>query len=269
MKGILHIYFLFALSLFSLSGLCQEPEINKKFSEALQLKWLKVFFDSGAENWQEQWFLDGEKAGIKNTPSGMVFSAGPLANDNRSHAVLWTKKSFTGDIKLEFDYTRVDDINNAVNILYIQATGIGEPPYLKDIAAWSHLRAIPAMEKYFSHMNLLHISYAAYSLNDEINKLDYVRARQYPVRAGEDFNSTTALFPNYENTGLFKPGVKYHFTVIKSGNDLFMKIENQEGSKLFHWDTVKFSAITEGRIGIRHMWKRCSQYANVQVSVIK
>ena len=49
--------------------------------------------------------------------------AGPVPRENASHAVLWTKQSFAGDVKIEYEYTRTDDANQYVNILYIQATG--------------------------------------------------------------------------------------------------------------------------------------------------
>lgn len=265
----LYAYSLLVLLFSSIAVLSQEQEINQKFSETLQLKWSETFFDSGRENWQGHWLLEGDRATVKNTPSGMVFSAGPIKNDNGSHAVLWTKQNFEGDVKIEFDYTRMDDINSAVNILYIQATGTGDIPYTKDITAWSDLRIVPYMQKYFSHMNLLHISYAAYPLDNEKEKADYVRARRYPVKYGEKFTSYTALSPNYENTGLFKPGVKYHFIVVKRQDDLFMKVENEDIYKLFYWNTARFPAIIEGRIGIRHMWTRSSKYANFQVFVSK
>lgn len=238
------------------------------FQAALQAEWKEVFFDPGSTDWQQNWFLDGERGSVKNTPDGMVFSAGPIRGDHGSHAVLWTKEEFEGDVKIEFDYTRVDDINYAVNILYILATGKGEPPYTEDIAQWSHLRLVPYMSSYFRNMNLLHISFAAFP-QEEGPQSDYVRARRYPVKPGQNFGTDTRIAPDYDSTGLFLPGVPYHFTVIKLGEELFFQVKNEEVSTLFHWNTSAFDPVNRGRIGIRHMYTRAARYSNIKISHIK
>ena len=164
------------------------------FGQCISANWSEVFSDDGTSNWQEQWFLDGERGTVKNTPAGMVFSAGPIFGDNGSHSVLWTRRSFGGDLRIEFDYTRMDDIDRAVNILYIQATGTGIQPYAEDISAWSHLRVIPYMNRYFRFMTLLHVSYAAFSM-EQGPRSDYVRARRYPVQPGMSFSRDTRIAP--------------------------------------------------------------------------
>lgn len=62
----------------------------------------------------------------------MLLSVGPIPRDHASHCVLWTKESFAGDVKIEFDYWRLDTIQRWVNILYIQATGTGIASYDDD-----------------------------------------------------------------------------------------------------------------------------------------
>ena len=113
---------------------------EEKFAQLLKLDWVESFRDAGRGDWQDGWFLDGRRATVENTSIGMILSAGPIPRDNGSHCVLWTKESFEGDVKIEFDYWRLDSIQKWVNILYIQATGTGEGPYSQDIAQWSHLR---------------------------------------------------------------------------------------------------------------------------------
>ena len=237
---------------------------EQKFAELCGLKWREEFLDCCTENWRKQWFLDGERASVRNTPQGMVFSAGPIEKDDASHAVLWTKKSLSGDVKIEFDYTRMDTITKYVNILYIQATGTGKGPYDKDIAKWAELRSVPYMRSYYENMNLLHISFAAYSRDGDE---DYVRVRRYPVTENLKFKEITVQ-PDYFDTALFEPGIVYHFTVIKKGHDLYMKVENASVSRLFYWDTSRFPPITAGRIGLRHMWTRCSRYKNFRISTM-
>jgi len=134
------------------------------------------------------------------------------------------------------------------------------------------------MKSYFQNMNLLHISFAAYDRDDP--KRDYVRARRYPVKPDLKFDEI-AIEPDNFETGLFEPGIVHHFTVIKKGHDLYMKVApfpSSEGSKsrqghcvearLFYWNTSRFPPVTEGRIGLRHMWTRCSRYKNVRISTL-
>lgn len=239
---------------------CQE----ESFDALLSLDWQEVFTDEGNRNWESNWFLDGQRATIKNMEDGMLFSAGPIERDNASHAVLWTKRTFDGDLKIEFDFTRMDDITKYVNIIYIQATGKGGE-FAEDIETWSDLRVIPYMRTYFLNMNLWHVSYAAYGNDDRENKQDYIRARRYPVLKGKTFNDTK-VGRSYEDTGLFFPGVKYHMTFIKKGNKLHMKVEGSKITKYFSWDFSDHPEIEKGRIGLRQMWTRCSKYANFSVS---
>ena len=239
--------------------------MNKdKFQELLQRSWRQQLHDSGTGDWHNKWFLDGERAVVRNSEKGIVYSGGPVANDHASHTVLWTKDIFEGDIKIEFDYTRLDTINRYVNILYIQATGIGTPPYNEDITDWSDLRVIPYMNSYFDNMNLLHVSYAAFG-NEDDDPSDYVRARRYPRPVDASFG-VTGIEPDYFATHLFKPGVEYHFTFIKTNEDLFFEVKNAEEKRLFHWPLKDVKALKAGRVGIRHMWTRCSRYRNILIS---
>ncbi len=238
---------------------------QQEFDELMDEDWQLVFEDCGTQNWRDGWFLDGERADIRNTPDGMVFSAGPVAYDQGSHSVLWTRESFAGDVRIEFDYTRLDSITRFVNILYIQATGIGEEPYSEDIAEWAHLRQIPYMSSYFNNMNLLHISFAAFG-NENDKDEDYVRARRYPARPDRPFTETD-LEPENFDTALFRPGETYHICAIKTDEDMFFKVDGRscDDGDLFHWPLADVEPVTHGRIGLRHMWTRCSRYANVEV----
>lgn len=241
---------------------------ERQFQDLLQLNWVEVFSDPCTKNWQEHWSLDGQRASILHKEDGMLYAAGPIERDNASHAVLWTKESFQGDLKIEFDFTRMDDIIKYVNIIYIQATGKEEGDFTKDIFEWSHLRIIPYMRTYYQNMDLWHVSYAAFGNDDSRDKKDYVRARRYPVLPGKTFNDTK-VGTSYEDTGLFKPGVKYHFTFIKHADHLLMRVEGEGMAKYFSWDFSEHPRIMEGRIGLRHMWTRCSKYANFSISELR
>tara|TARA_R110002049_G_scaffold181019_1_gene348048 strand:+ start:2390 stop:3193 length:804 start_codon:yes stop_codon:yes gene_type:complete len=223
--------------------------------------WKKEFKDCGTGNWKDKWFLDGEMATITNSKKGMHFSAGPEDKNDVHHAVLWTKESFEGDLKMEFDYTKTDTVYKNVTILYIQATGNGKAPFEKDITKWNHLRKIPSMRTYFNNMNALHISYAAFDPDGN----EYIRARRYPTTEELGFKDLV-IEPSYDNlNGLFKKNVTYHITVIKSNEKLFFKVDGNKTNQIFTWDLTGKEPIVEGRIGLRHMFTRSALYKNFKI----
>lgn len=245
----------------------QKSADKRYFNELCKLDWQPVFYDSCTDDWKKKWLLDGKKARITHSEQGMDFWAGSNRKEDASHAVLWTKESFAGDIRIDYEYTKIEDAIEAVTILYIQATGSGADGYEKDISQWADKRAVAAMKAYFNHMNTFHISYAAFDVGNEKPGVDYIRARRYiPEKGGL---GDTDLKPDYFNTKLFEQNVSHKITILKNGNDLFMYIQNEKKSLLCHWRTNKVPAITEGRIGLRHMWTRGARYKNFKISTLK
>ncbi len=240
---------------------------EESFSKLQKLDWKQTFSDPGTSDWSERWLLDGLKARVYNSPQGMEFYAGPVPAEDSSHSVLWTKKSFSGNVKIEYEYTRLDAATKYVNIIYIQATGSGQGDFSGEIFNWSEMRRIPAMRMYFNHMNTYHISYAAFGNTDELDKLDYIRARRYKPESGKGLKGTD-LAPDYFDSGLFQPGVKHHITIIKDGNDVYMEIIGPNKKMLCHWKNTILPPIEKGRIGLRHMASRNARYKNFRVSEI-
>ena len=246
-----------------------EGNAQERFTELNTWDWQEVFFDTGTDDWREHWSLDGQKAEVSNSGEGMNFRAGPVPRENASHAVLWTKESFSGDIRIEYEYTRTDEATQYVNILYIQATGSGEKGFPKDISEWADKRTVPAMSVYWGNMHTYHISYAAYGRKPVTDDYDYIRARRYrpdllPKKNGPIFEPDTC-----ERTGLFAPGVPHRISVIKQGNELFMMIRNPEKEYLCHWVNTDQPLVSEGRVGLRHMYTRSARYRDFTVSIHK
>lgn len=266
-----HPLTLLIFSLLSLAlALRADTDVTPLFQDALSAPWQNVFEDSGHEAWPKKWSLDGRRARIENTEEGLYFESGPIAKEHASHAVLWTQQTFQGDLKVEFDYTRMDTVNSYVCIVYLYATGIGEAPYSEDISHWSQLRQIPYMSTYFNHMNLLHISFAAFDNSPEIGKeSSYVRARRYPRSLFDGSFDKMAIPPDYTAIGLFEPGIKHHIIVIKRHSMLFMQVTNTDGdSRLFHWNLSNTPDLDYGRFGIRQMCQRAALFSNVSISQI-
>lgn len=250
--------------LLPLIGLCagKVPDEQMAFDAADALSWQEVFFDDCTGDWQEKWFLDGEIGSVENFSDGMQLTAGPQFKNDAHHMVLWTKDSFEGDLKIEFDYTRRDFETRCVNILYIEATGSGEGPYAKDITEWNELRKVPAMRMYFDHMNLYHISFAAFP-NDEDDTM-YIRGRRYMPEVGKGLTGTD-FKPDYYPENLFQPGVPHHVTVIKIGQTMLMRIENEEQTLYCSMSNPDLPPVTEGRVALRHMYTRSAIYKNFRI----
>ena len=262
----LAIYNLIALSISipALAFAQPDPALDRAaFESAANRDWKPVFLDSGTGDWKKSWFLDGEIGTVANTPEGMVLTAGPEFKNDAHHMVLWTERTFSGDLKIDYEYTRLDDETRCVTILYIQATGNGIAPFSEDISEWSELRQVPAMRTYFNNMNTYHISYAAFP-NDE-DTTSYIRARRYmPDGTGL---SGTELLPDYFPEGLFKMGVPHKITVIKKDREILMRIQNPEQVYYCHMTNPDMPVINSGRIGLPHMYTRSACYRNFQVSV--
>jgi peptidoglycan/xylan/chitin deacetylase (PgdA/CDA1 family) len=228
-------------------------------------EWETTFHDCGTKDWTENWFLDGKIAAVENTPYGMELRAGPRFGVNSHHMVLWTKDVFKGDLKIEFDYTRLDFAKRAVNIIYIQAQGSGPAPYESDIRAWRHLREAPTMSQYFNHMETYHVSFAAFANTWDDND-GYLRGRRYVGR--DQGLRGTELDPEYlVPESLFEPGVPHHISIIKRNRDLYLRIKREGLTYDAHFQNEPFGPILSGRIGLRHMFSRSARYQDISISL--
>lgn len=267
MNKKINLVLIFIYCIISSHVLCGQSVAHDDFEDSSTFqKWKVQFKDRGNKNWNSKWFLDGEQANVTNSSKGMLFSAGSTVFDDACHAVLWTKDFFEGDIKIEYEYTRTDTETSQVNILYIQASGIGQAPYAEDISEWNDLRRIPSMKTYFNNMNALHISYAAFGQENKDELQDYIRVRKYPRLPGNNFSKTTEVPPSYFQTNLFETGKTYKITVVKTRKRLFFKVEGKGISKLYSWDLKEGQSVQKGRIGLRHMYTRSARYKNFTIS---
>jgi len=229
-----------------------------------------LFADPMTDNWQENWFLDGKEATLEHREGGLYFAAGTVTKyqDREAyhahHAVLWTKQAFEGDIRISFECKRVDASDYGNVLIYIQAQGIGVPPYEKDISAWRELRDVPAMSTYFNYMRLISIS-----LRNEL------RCKRYPWNDVEN---------NISFNPLIEPMVDWHgmtqdrwfrFEIDKRKRSLAFRSYDRDSGELlteYTWDTTRNQAqqmprlIEKGRIGLRQMSTKQTIYSNFKVS---
>ena len=253
---------------FSNISYSQNTAYQEKFEELNKQEAVLVFKDNFYKNWENNWFLDGKKGRISSGDNKLELYAGKEALKDENHVVLWTKKEFERDLKIDYDFTRLDNLeNNFVNIIYIQAQGSGEGQFDKDIYKWRKLREIPKMSMYFDNMDTYHISYSV-SEDKKNGKEEYIRGRRYMPEQKTGLKGTE-LTPEYLNTGLFKPGVKYHLTFIKIGKELYFNVNGDNQNRTFYFNAEKYPPITKGRIGLRQMFTKASIYENFKVYSIK
>lgn len=91
----------------------------KKFADLQQEHWKEVLYDTCKEDYNRLWFRDGNVAKISHDKNGMTITSGPEFLNDEHHEVLWTKAEFKGDLKIEYDFTRLDNEKRCVNILYM------------------------------------------------------------------------------------------------------------------------------------------------------
>ena len=245
---------------------------SQRFENWAELPWQRAFTDTGGSGWRDRWHLDGKHARIEPGRDGFAFHAGAERGVDAHHAVLWTRPRFEGDVRISYDYTRLDKAEHDATMLYIQATGTGIGPYKKDIMQWANRRTVPAMSKYSQHMDLLHVSYAAMPTSTPLERgvpdRMYSRARRYPIPANAAFEDT--IIPRtYFPEDLWQTGVTHHVDVIKRGPMLMMKVTPEGGkSRYRYWNASGWSPIKGGRIGLRHMAGRAARYEDFTVQTL-
>lgn len=227
-----------------------------------------LFEDSMLRDWQENWFLDGQRAVLKHEKNGLSFEATPSGVDKNAdratfdahHAVLWTKMTFEGDIRITYEIEK----RSGTNLLYIQAQGIGMAPYVEDIHAWRDLRKVSRMEQYFNHMSLLSISFR-----------ENIRCKRYPWNDVErEIKFDDVLFKPMLEYDRMRSGNPYRVVMEKRKASLMLSVQEIEnpGNTVEHvWDTSlnppeqRPQFIEKGRIGLRHMGGTHAIYRNLKI----
>ena len=87
---------------------------------------------------------------------------------------------------------------------------------------------------------------------------------------GGRMNGHTEMVPDYKELqgkeNIFEPGVPYKITIIKTDRVIYMRAANDKQTRYFKLTNTKYPIITEGRIGLRHMYTRAARYRDFRVS---
>ena len=234
------------------SGSETEREV---FGQQLSRNWQETFRDNCLGKWADDWFLDGINAKVTNSDKGMRIDAA------KGYAVLWTQREFEGDLKIEYDFQRLDANDKGVNIIYIQVRGKGTEGFDLDITQWAEKRKLAAMRNYFNNMDTYHISYAAFPE-------DYVRGRRYMPLTGKGLKGTE-LDGTIREAGLFKTNEWLHVTIVKLERELLVEFKGKDHARLCRLVNTDKPGISIGRIGLRLMPGRESRFKNFSVSTVE
>jgi hypothetical protein len=241
-----------------------DKQAHSRFLQETSKTWQQAFSDPMTANWQEKWFLDGQYAKVTNNSEYLTINTEDNEQSDKVYGVLWTKQSFNGDVRIEYDFKSANTHFKGVNIIYIQATGDGQKNNTEDIFQWSEKRTSAAMSDYFLNMHTYHISYAAFGNKPNIDYQDYVRGRRYLPEANKGMKNTV-MKGEYNDTGLFKDQQWIHVTIIKKDKKLWVEFKHPEKTLLCYFENDKNPAINSGRIGLRLMPKRVSHFKNFKV----
>ena len=259
---------------------CAAINSDAKAQEEKSADESEILFETNFEDdWQENWFLDGEKATITQDENGLHFQAGSEENvqerRNESpemrelydsyHAVLWTRQEFEGEIGVSFKMSRTS--RGFTFLLYMLAQGVGWGPYEEDITEWNDLREeIPSMDLYHDGMNLTAVTFRW-----------QLRLRRYPWHDedGNQFNDNLiGEFIEHPEYDYIPPENTYKVDVELRTETMRIRIEevgnpdnvlDRTFNRVDDLDPRRPDPSTRGRIGLRHMFGTGVRYYNFQV----
>lgn len=205
--------------------------------------WQLLHRDPLTGDWREQWSLDGHSK-VETGSNGMVFTADKGQND-----VLWFKPRIEGDVAITYTFEHLVDSPNVI-ILFVQATGSGEEPYVEDLFAWQDLRESGRYPLYKQNMNYVSVSYA--------NGQDEVRFRQC---LGFD------VIGKHDAEGAFAVGKVYDVCFTRIGREVVFTATDQATGTEYRWPaTMNPEPLSDsGWIGIRHMNRQSARYRDFAV----
>lgn len=226
--------------------------------------WRLAFSDNGTGRWSDDWVLFGnpERISVTNGPDGMTFRAGDGTDANADHAILWSKRSFSGDLRVEWDYTVLDRYSSTIppngycSALMLYSSGAGTFGLPTELLAWpQQARQADTSGRYFHERTRgLQLNYAF--VGDP-------RGNRFRIRANPGY----LLGTESDETDFFRPGASYHVAVEKTGAVVGVKVAELSSGREFSTTFADplLQNYSSGRIGLRNMNRRESRYAKVRV----
>lgn len=205
-----------------------------------------------------KYFKDGTTARMSYTARGLdvVSPAGT------GQTVVWTKTAFDGDIKVEFDYTRLDTPvagRNIASIVVLDGWGlttrcrVDSLVHPVDIKTWS--RPVANYDYYKFCMTDQTVSY---------DNLDLGTNPRMTIRQNPGYFDRGTIVPPALRTG-----VTYHLIVTRTGNTV-LAIAKQGAVTVASvtgvLDPARSKVSKHGYVGFRQMASRHAAYRNIKIS---
>jgi hypothetical protein len=228
---------------------------------AAQDDWREAFVADHKRDWRAEWFLFGDPSRgitVSNSAAGLTLRAGDGSDPRRDHAVLWSKRTFTGDVRIEYDVTVLDGYASPPpKISYCSALLVhaqGATNYPSDLAAWTAAQANADTSGNFVNTNTrgLQLNYAF---------VGDVRGNRLRLRVNPGY----ALAGQSDITTLFRQGQTCHVSATKAGALLTVHVTDGKATFSHTFTDAGLAAHGSGRIGLRNMNRREARYANLRV----
>jgi hypothetical protein len=219
-------------------------------------------------NWSTNWVLHKDpKLGASLTPiaNGIILKAAPISTDSsvyqRSSIAIWNKNLWTGDFRVEFDFTRLDNTTKTTGngigaMLYWHVVGKGDAAHPASIAQWP---SKAANEKtYIRYSRGYRVTWSNFNTQSpqnshEIRLRRFAFTTNYPVQIGGD--SPAKFF--------FEKDKKYHMILERSGSTFKVIV----GTESHTWNESVITLYNDGYFGIRHQPGRWGRYENFSITV--
>src|SRR3954447_8896400 len=127
-----------------------------------------------APDWTTNWVVHKDPllgASVTQLANGVILKASPYVYNNddlylRSNIVLWSKVKLTGDFKMTFSFTRLDNTVKTTGkairvILYFHALGAGDSAHPESFAQWPSQR--PFETDYVRYSKGLRVTWSNFS----------------------------------------------------------------------------------------------------------
>jgi hypothetical protein len=222
-----------------------------------------------APDWRINWVLHKDpklKAKIEQLPNGVILRAAPYNYTNkkiydRSNIALWNKTLWTGDFRVEFDFTRLDNVARTTGsgigaMLYWHVLGrTGDPKHPPSIAAWPSKAADE--DAYVRYTRGYRVTWSNFNTrapqnSNEIRVRTFAFTRNYPTKVGGD---SPAVFP-------FVRDQTYHMAIQRVGQVLTVVVDGHTVT----WDDPAIARYNDGYFGIRHQTGRHARYENFTIT---
>jgi hypothetical protein len=221
-----------------------------------------------APDWRAGWALHKDSelgAGVDQLANGIVLRAADYAYDDRavyarSSVALWSRHAWAGDFRVEFDFTRLDDVarttgNGIGAMLYFHVVGAGDPHHPAELARWPSTQA--REEAYVRHGRGFRVTWSNFNTehprnSHEMRLRTFAFTTRYPERIGEDSPSRFT----------FARGRTYRMAFERRGPRFAASVDGEA----FVWEDPAIARFGEGCFGLRHQPGRVARYENLAIA---